>query len=499
MSARDDHIDLIRDLTRATAQKTLDPHWTLGRRGFLKSGLAAAAAVAMPFSLLGSGKARAVSLPYSPDYGPLAPVADEATGLPLLQLPRGFRYWSFGWTGDVMSDGVPTPGLHDGMAVVAADADKFVLVRNHEQGGATGAFAPARLTYDPKCDGGTTNLMFAPRQQKWLSSWATLSGTIRNCAGGPTPWHSWITCEETSSGPHTGGDYTKQHGYCFDVPAAGAAQPVPLRDMGCFSHEAVAVDPVTGYLYETEDSTPSGFYRFIPNVRGRPALGGRLQMMKLAAAPNARVTWEGRSHAYYDTGVGQPAGATWSVEWVDIENPDKPFITGTRYGGVVAQGLTQGASSIVRGEGAWYGNGLVYVCSTRGGAAGKGQIFAYDPRKETFSLVYESTGGAVLDSPDNIAWSPRGSLILCEDGSAAPQALRGLTLDGAVFPFCRNNLDFRSGGMGSQTRPSGRTFSGDRRGSEFCGATFHDAWLFVNIQTPGITFAITGPWENGAL
>ena len=499
MSTRDEHLDLIRDLTQATEQKSLDPHWTLGRRGFLKSGIAAAAAVAMPFSIVGSGRAHAVSLPYSPDYGPLAPVADEATGLPLLQLPQGFRYWSFGWTGDVMSDGVPTPGLHDGMAVVAADADKFVLVRNHEQGGTTGTFAPARLTYDPKCDGGTTNLVFAPKQQKWLSSWATISGTIRNCAGGPTPWNSWITCEETSNGLHTNGNYTKQHGYCFDVPASGATQPVPLRDMGCFSHEAVAVDPVTGYIYETEDSTPSGFYRFIPNVRGRPALGGRLQMMKLVASPNASVTWAGTSYPYYNTGVGQPAGATWDVEWVDIENPDKPFITGTQYGGVVAQGLMQGASSIVRGEGTWYGNGLIYVCSTSGGAAGKGQIFAYDPRKETFGLVYESTGSAVLDNPDNIAWSPRGSLILCEDGSASPQALRGLTLDGTVFPFCYNNLDFRSGGMGSQTRPSGRTFSGDQRGSEFCGATFHNEWLFVNIQTPGITFAITGPWDNGAL
>jgi len=499
MISRDEHLDLIRDLTTSDENKQLDPHWTLSRRGFLKSGVAAAAAVAMPFSIIGSGKANAVSLPYSPDYGPLSPVNDEVTGLPLLQLPQGFKYWSFGWTGDVMSDGRPTPGMHDGMAVVAADANKMVLVRNHEQGGTTGSFAASKMTYDPKCDGGTTNLVFAPRQKQWLSSWSSISGTIRNCAGGPTPWNSWITCEETTNGLHTNGNYTKQHGYCFDVPASGLTQPIPLTDMGCFSHEAIAVDPVTGIIYETEDSTPSGFYRFIPNVPGMPSKGGKLQMMRLVAATNASINIAGTAYTYYNTGVAQPQGASWSVEWVDIDEPNKPFVSGTSYGGVRAQGLMQGASSIVRGEGCWYGNGVIYVCSTSGGAVGKGQIFAYDPRMETFSLVYESTGSGAVDNPDNIAWSPRGSLILCEDGSASPQALRGLTLDGTVFPFCYNNLDFRAGAIGSYTRASGRTFSGDQRGSEFCGATFHNEWLFVNIQTPGVTFAITGPWDNGAL
>ena len=498
MTTRDEHIDLIRDLTIADENKQLDPHWSLGRRGFLKSGVAAAAAIAMPFSILGSGKAHAVHLPYSPDYGPLAPVADEVTGLPLLQLPAGFKYWSFGWTGDVMSDGIATPGAHDGMAVVAADPNKFVLVRNHEQGSNTaGSFAPAKLTYDPVCNGGTTNLVFAPQQKKWLSSWASLSGTIRNCAGGPTPWNSWISSEETSGGPHNGA--TKQHGYNFDVPASGQTNPVALTDMGCFSHEAVAVDPVTGIIYETEDATPSGFYRFIPKVPGRPAMGGKLQMMKLVATTNASITISGTDYAYYNTGVAQPMGAMWDVQWVDIADPNKPFVSGTSYGGVRAQGLVQGASSIVRGEGCWYGNGVIYVCSTSGGGAGKGQIFAYDPRRETFTLVYESPNVNTLDNPDNIAWSPRGSLILCEDGSATPQALRGLTLDGTIFPFCFNNVDFTASGFGSVTRPSGRTFTGDQRGSEFAGATFHNEWLFVNIQSPGITFAITGPWDNGAL
>jgi uncharacterized protein len=498
MTSRDDHIDVMREFAKAETTKQMDPHWSYGRRGFLRSSVAAGAVIAMPFGILGSGQARAAKLPYSPDYGALAPISDETTGLPLLQLPEGFKYWSFGWTGDVMSDGIATPGAHDGMAVVASDANRLVLVRNHEQGSRTaGSFLGAKGTYDPLCNGGNSNLVFAPQQKKWLSSWATLSGTIRNCAGGPTPWNTWISCEETSDGPHNGA--SKQHGYCFDVPASGLASAVALTDMGCFSHEAVAVDPVTGIIYETEDSTPSGFYRFVPNTPARPALGGKLQMMKLKTPTNATFTYLGTTYSFFDTGLGYAGGTTWDVEWVDIAEPNKPFVTGASYGGVVAQGLAQRASSLRRGEGCWYGNGVIYVCSTSGGAAGNGQIFAYDPRRETFSLVFESGGNSDVDNPDNIAWSPRGSLILCEDGDASPQTLRGLTLDGTIFPFCHNNVNFSASGTGSYTRPSGRVFTGDQRGSEFAGATFHNEWLFVNIQTPGITFAITGPWDNGAL
>jgi secreted PhoX family phosphatase len=185
------------------------------------------------------------------------------------------------------------------------------------------------------------------------------------------------------------------------------------------------------------------------------------------------------------------------VEWVDIDHPDQAFVSGTRYGGVRAQGLVQGASHIVRGEGCWYGNGVIHVCSTRGGRSANGQIFAHDPRREVFSLVFESGGDSEIDHPDNIAGSPRGSLVLCEDGNATPQALRGLTLDGTIFPFCFNNVDFSA--TGTYTRLSGVRFSSDYRGAEFCGASFHDAWLFVNIQGPGISFAITGPWDDGTL
>lgn len=501
MTCHDDHLDVLRHFTRPSARNGLDPHWSLGRRGFLKSGVGALAAVAMPYGLLGSNRPYLRKVAFSADYGPFEPVADETTGIPLLRLPEGFRYASFGWSGDPMDDGTPTPPNHDGMSVVAVDRGRFVLVRNHECSGLSGSFASAGLTYDPACDGGTTNLVFVSNAGggEWAKAEASLSGTVRNCAGGPTPWNSWISCEETTVGPRANPAFTRQHGYCFEVPAIGAADPVPLVGMGCFAHEAVAVDPTTGIVYETEDNVPSGFYRFIPDVPGELARGGKLQMMKLRARPNASRTVDGIARAYYDTGVAQRAGASWDVEWVTIDEPDRPFGPGAPDGGVVSQGIRQGASSLRRGEGVWYGNGMIYVCSTSGGAIGRGQIFVYDPRREAFSLVYETADPGVLDSPDNIAWSPRGALILCEDRSEGLSRLQGLTPDGTIFPFCENNMDFTAAGIGSISR-NGATYATDERGAEFTGASFQNEWLFVNVQAlPSITFAITGPWHNGML
>ncbi|MBK1786691.1 PhoX family protein [Prauserella cavernicola] len=456
------------------------PTGGLDRRGFFRAGVAATASLAAlgPLEALGARTAGAAPLtkrPASPDYGPLSPVRDQTTGLPLLALPRGFEYVSYGWTGDVMSDGVPTPGAHDGMAAFRRRDGRIALVRNHEQGGYTGAFTePA---YDPAATGGTTNLVFDPERGEFLESWASLSGTIRNCAGGPTPWGTWLTCEETSE---VGPDGTR-HGYVFEVPFDRLGDATPLKAMGRFSHEAVAVDPTTGIVYLTEDATPSGFYRFLPRKRGRMEAGGTLQMLVIE-------TDEGGSYSTYEDGTG----TTYRTSWVTVPNPD--YAPGeTR---PAEQGAALGAAVFRRLEGAWWGNDRVYIVSTSGGPSGQGQVFEYAPMRGRLRILFASPDATVLNNPDNICVSPRGGIVLCEDGDEG-EYLHGLTTDGEIFPFALNRIVIPDGGVeGKSVEP------GDYSGSEWCGSTFEPKrgnWLFVNAQNPGITFAITGPWRRGSL
>ena len=409
-------------------------------------------------------------------YGPLAPVDDETTGLPLLHLPAGFRYLSFGWNGDPLVNGTRTPGAHDGMAAFAASGSRVRLVRNHEirDGGTPFAEHPV---YDPNAGGGTTTIEFDTATGTVVEAWASLSGTAVNCAGGPTPWGSWLTCEETVLGPGEE-NYEQPHGYVFEVPADGEASPVPFRAMGRFVHEAVAVDPDTGIVYETEDRGSAGFYRFLPAEAGNLAAGGRLEMLAIADAPGANLL------------TGQIPGVWRPVSWVPIADPDPRDIADNA---VYAQGAAGGGATFARLEGAWYGDGRIYIVSTTGGEAEAGQVWEYDPAVERLRLIFESPGKDVLDMPDNLCVSPRGGLVLCEDGQTSEDNfVQGLTLDGRIFPFAKNDVVLAGERNG---------ISGDFRIREFAGATYSPdgEWLFFNVQSPGITFAVTGPWADGAL
>ncbi|GGG71894.1 hypothetical protein GCM10011374_40800 [Kocuria dechangensis] len=438
----------------------------VGRRGLLKAGGALSAAAALS-ALMGNtahaaqGRQRGddtMQAPNNGGYGALRP----APGGELL-LPAGFTYVAFGHTGTPMSDGTPTPGMHDGMAAFEGENGLIRLVRNHEQsqGPAFGA-----RSYDPAAAGGTTNLVFDPRSMELVSTYPSLTGTIRNCAGGPTPAGTWLSCEET----FTGLDVEHPHGYVFEVPADATApvDPVPLKAMGRFTHEAVAIDPKTGIVYETEDRGTSGFYRFLPTDPNNLATGGRLQMMAIKDRPQ------------YDTRYSQHTGQPLPVEWVDIADPD-PDSTDSL--AVFKQGHAQGGAVFDRLEGAWYGDGSIYINSTSGGDAGLGQVWEYRPRGASggqLVLVYESTDPEVLQSPDNLCVSPNtGGLVLCEDGGGK-DLLRGVTTEGQIFDLVELNTPNTSELAGATFSPDGRI-------------------LFFNVQSPGITYAITGPWENGAL
>jgi secreted PhoX family phosphatase len=450
---------------------------TLSRRSFLfTTGMAAFAA---PFTALAERLRMGLPPEDSFGYGPLRAVPDETTGLPLLQLPQGFRYRSISWQGDLMSNGQPTPPLHDGMAAFAGPNGTVVLVRNHEVTVPSGSFG--EHVYDPRAAGGTTTIVFDPATERTVSVTPSLSGTVKNCAGGPTPWGSWLSCEEGVANASDDPRLARQHGYIFEVPHDGASSAQPLTAMGCFWHEAIAVDPVTGIVYETEDRTQAGLYRFIPKTPGRLVDGGKLQMLAIARRPQ------------FDTRRDQRPLATYDIEWVDIPEPDKPHVDPLAKDthGVMQQGLDRGGAIFARLEGATFGQGRLYVTATNGGNANMGQVWELDPRAGKLRLVFESPGADVLNMPDNICLSPRGGLAICEDGTRV-QRLQGLTRDGRIITLARNNILLNGQKHG---------FIGDFSNREWAGVTYSPdgKWLFANIQVPGVTFAITGPWSDGGL
>lgn len=423
-------------------------------------------------------------------YGELIPTASKNTGEIYVALPKGFEYNVIGKAGSVMSDGQKTPPLHDGMATFETRGE-LRIVRNHEVSGGRipreNAGIGKENHYDEMAGGGTTTLIINPKTHEVVRDFVSLSGTLVNCAGGRTPWGSWISCEETtvgqtvtthSSGIKIGG-FKQPHGYCFEVPASANnnLKPIPLKEMGRFEHEAVAVDPKTGIVYLTEDKSTCGFYRFLPKRNKRLAEGGQLQMLKI------------KDKDKFDTRIGQKTGAVFTANWVTIDNPD-PAEADVDSLAVYKQGWAKGATTFARLEGCYAdAKGRIYFTSTSGGDARGGQVWLYEHtgRDEgRLTLLFESPDREILDMPDNICTHPKSSLLfICEDSdykglSGTPDNfVRILTPDGKIADFLKNITPNLAAG-------------------EFAGSIFsRDGKIFfVNIQRAGVTLAVWGDWNR---
>ena len=450
----------------------------------------------------GRGRDRRRRMEPSPGYGRLARMADQR-GVEVLALPAGFSYVTFGWTG---SDLKSEPGVHarshDGMGSFAGPGGTTRLIRNHEirtaAGDATLGVPPNGIAkYDPLANGGCITIDFDTTSKQSVREIASIAGTHVNCAGGVAFGDAgWITCEETVADTRQG--YAQKHGYAFFVPATGDGKqrsPQPLRAMGRFAHEAVAVDPGTGIVFETEDAgNDSGFYRFIPADPTNLAAGGTLQMLAVKNAPN------------YDTIRNQQLGTKLQVEWVTVPEPDPDLAAHDT--SVFDQGADAGGGRFNRLEGIWWDHARqsTFFNSTSGGNAGYGQVWEYVPGKNRnqggeLYLRFESPGKDVLDSPDNLNVTPRGGILLCEDDASggdndahalAPglenvNRLIGLDAGGRPFEFAVNVLN----------------------DSEFAGACWSPDGrvLFVNVfgegaPGTGMTCAIYPPasgWGSGLL
>ena len=469
---------------------------TLNRRQALAmsggvAGMGIAGAFVVPAAAVTPAKAAGPGSPAVDGYGPLRRAGKE------LALPKGFSYTTFGRVGTTMTDGLPTPGAHDGIGIFRAGKGRVRLIRNHEvdldiPGTKQKSISPVR-PYDRAAPGGCTSSLYDLDEQRLVESFLVLNGTLSNCSGAKTPWGSWLSCEETTDGVKAG--FEKPHGYVFEIPArsTGIVEPVPLKAMGRFEHETAPVDPKTGIVYMTEDNGDpgDGFYRFVPKKKGHLAAGGTLQMLAV----------NGEKH--YNTAKGQRVGEVLETHWVTIKHPDPPDAEKFA-GSVYAQGRAKGGARFYGLEGSTWSHGGVTFVASEAGDSENGQVWRYEPtgpNKGRLRLLFESPNPRTLNQPDAITISPTGTVVMAEDGDGGDKGgdnwLRILTPTGGIANLAQviepldlhywDAEDYPKAGPKGASEMSGPCFSPDGK------------HLFVNVQYPGVTCVISGPWGKHGL
>jgi secreted PhoX family phosphatase len=411
-------------------------------------------------------------------YGPLVP---DPAGI--LSLPAGFSYTIVAQAGVTLLDsGEPTPSDADGTACfVRRGAHGSVLVNNHEIGGGEPFAVPhlPGLVYDELAGGGTTTIEVDGDGRR-VREYVSLAGTHNNCAGGRTPWETWLTCEETEA------ILGRRHGYVFEVDPydrSANLDPQPIRALGRYAHESVAVDPHEGRIYLTEDAAgPNGLlYRWTPPVAALPLGHGSLRALADDAGElEALQAFTGAGAFVPDLSAASEPGTTLRARWVPVPDRDAATVPTRRQ---LAQ-VTRSRKL----EGMWWGDcGAYFVASFARSSDGSvaqhdGQVWFVDPLQDTIELKLHfaytpSDQDGDPDGPDNITVSPYGGVILAEDGDGVNHLVAAMA-DGELFFLARNELP-------GNAEFTGPTFSRDRR------------TLFANIQSPGHVFAIRGPFRTG--
>ena len=496
---------------------------SVSRRQLLTAGTATGVGLVVAGALPALGTTAAAAAPpkgngkNGPGGGrPFPPLQDDPNGI--LALPEGFSYRIVTYGGQTeLSGGLgKTTSNHDCTAVFRGARGRLHLIQNHELGAWGSDFGVPHVdgtVYDPGAEfGGGCTVIETDMQARPLSEWVGISGTVTNCAGGPTPWGSWLTCEETETKAGTAwsnhghsGTYQKNHGYVFEVfTDPNRHLPVPIKAFGRFAHEALAVEPSRQRVYLSEDaSNPNGlFYRWTAPAGVTLDAGVADQLSPTAGVLEAMQIRMDDGSVLPDVSYLTSAqlGRPFPVTWLAVPERDAAATS------VRKQFATTG--EVTRGkkfEGVWSNGRGVYIVNSFAFGANDlpadatkhdGMVWFYDYEAETITLVtyfpHQATAesGAkakyddlTFDGPDNVTVTPWGSLVLAEDGAGASHVLSS-TPGGPTYAIARNQLN-----IGTAEAPEY---------SEFTGPTFTDDGriLFVNIQVPGITLAITGPWEQ---
>lgn len=268
------------------------------------------------------------------------------------------------------------------------------------------------------------------------SAYRVLSGTRQNCAGGRTPWNTWLSCEEVSLG------------YVYETDPWGATAAVQRPAMGRFKHEAAAADPVRKVVYLTEDETNGRLYRFVPTTWGDLS-SGTLQVLAAGTATSGSYTW---------TTIPDPDGS--------------PTTTRTQ---------VSGSKSFNGGEGCYYADDKVWFTTK-----GDNRVWQLNLLTNTYELAYDdslvTSGTAPLTGVDNITGTPSGDLFVAEDGGNMEICV--ITPDGIVAPFLRIDGQSSSEITGPAFSPNGsRLYFSSQRGTN-------------GSSSGGITYEVTGPFRS---